>query len=118
MGTIGGTGTVSQLIFFLIHLLHKNIGAIDKTIPFNFFSQNRASGVAAIFNWRNFCKPISSMFIGTSPEFELALFNVCYHARRNRLCSVTLGGTNLNIQTFDITRSGRTFVSTAYPVIN
>jgi len=79
---------------------------------------NRASGIASIFNWRSMCKPISSLFIGTSPEFELAIFNVCYHARRNRLCPVTLGGTNLNIQTFDITRSGRTFVSTAYPVIN
>jgi poly(U)-specific endoribonuclease len=79
---------------------------------------NRASGIASIFNWRGFCKPISSLFIGTSPEFELAIFNVCYHARRNGLCPVTLGGTNLNIQTFDITRSGRTFVSTAYPVIN
>jgi len=78
----------------------------------------RGPGIATTFTWRNMCKPISSLFTGTSPEFELALFNVCFHARRNALCPVSLGGTLLQIQTFDITRSGRTFVATAFPQIN
>ena len=81
-------------------------------------TSQRVSAVASIFTWRNMCKPISSFFIGTSPEFELAIYNVCFHARRNALCPVTLGGTNMQIQTFDITRSGRAFVSTAFPNIS
>jgi len=77
----------------------------------------KGEAVATIFTWRNLCKSISSMFIGTSPELELALFTVCFHARRNALCPISLGGNQLRIQTFDITRSGRTFVGTAYPAL-
>lgn len=77
----------------------------------------RGSVIELVFAWRNYCKSISSMFIGTSPELELALFTICFYSRNNALCPVSLGGNLLQIQTYDISRDGQTFVATSYPVL-
>lgn len=46
---------------------------------------------AVKFNWRNHVKHAASFFIGTSPEFDLALYTLCFLTRQSRnTCKVCL----------------------------
>lgn len=71
--------------------------------------------ISESFDWRNAQKPISSMFIGTSPEFELGIYTICWYARPNTLCPIVLNSKKLKIQTYDIGYNGQKYVATAYP---
>ncbi|XP_034952354.1 poly(U)-specific endoribonuclease homolog [Chelonus insularis] len=62
-------------------------------------------------------KPVTTMFIGTSPELEMALYTVCYFARPDSSCPVSLGGTKFNIQTYKFKYRGKELIGSAYPEI-
>ncbi|NWU17695.1 ENDOU endoribonuclease, partial [Cephalopterus ornatus] len=70
------------------------------------------------FSWDGFHKEVGSAFIGSSPEFEIGLYTLCFLARPGRACHLSLGGHSLSIQTFPWTKStygsGRRFIATAY----
>ena len=53
---------------YLVHIVDKNIGTIGRGLTFT-------------FKWGQEQKPMSSMLIGTSPEFEMALYTTCILAR-------------------------------------
>ena len=38
------------------------------------------------FYWLDAFKPISTIWIGASPELEIALYTVCFNVRRNEVC--------------------------------
>lgn len=69
------------------------------------------------FDWIGKEKPISSMFVGTSPEFEIALYTVCFYARPGSRCPVKLNGKDINIQTHYSYRQGKRYVGSAFPDI-
>ena len=48
----------------------------------------------------------SSMFVGTSPAFEIALFTVCFIEHPNRPCSCHIGRSTITVQTFDAVNQG------------
>lgn len=53
---------------------------------------------AVKFSWRNRIKHVTSFFIGTSPEFDLAIYTLCFLTRQSRnKCKVKL---NLMINAF------------------
>lgn len=62
-------------------------------------------------------KPVTTMFVGTSPELEMALYTVCFYARPDAACPVSLGGTKFNIVTHRFRYRGNDLVGTAYPDI-
>ncbi|XP_032684675.1 poly(U)-specific endoribonuclease homolog isoform X2 [Odontomachus brunneus] len=62
-------------------------------------------------------KPVTAMFIGTSPELEMALYTVCFYARPDGKCPVSLGGTKFNVVTHKFRYRGKDLVGTAYPEI-
>lgn len=62
-------------------------------------------------------KPVTTMFVGTSPELEMALYTVCFYARPDGPCPVSLGGTKFNIVTHKFKYRGNDLVGTAYPDI-
>ncbi|XP_015608347.1 poly(U)-specific endoribonuclease homolog [Cephus cinctus] len=62
-------------------------------------------------------KPVTTMFIGTSPELEMALYTVCFFARPDKPCPVSLGGTKFNIMTYKFRYRGKDLIGSAYPDI-
>ena len=57
---------------YLGHIDDKSIGTIGRGLTFT-------------FKWGQEQKPLSSMLIGTSPEFEMALYTTCILARSAEL---------------------------------
>ncbi|XP_078544728.1 uridylate-specific endoribonuclease-like isoform X3 [Lissotriton helveticus] len=76
--------------------------------------------IGKVFEWEGFIKEVGSSFIGSSPEFDFAMYSLCFIARPGRSCKVSLGGHPLSIQTYTWTKSsygdGRNYIATAYPV--
>ncbi|XP_014218463.1 poly(U)-specific endoribonuclease homolog [Copidosoma floridanum] len=62
-------------------------------------------------------KPVTNIFVGTSPELEMALYTICFYARPDTLCPVSLGGTKFNIITHKFTYRSRAHIGSAYPNI-
>ncbi|ESO86431.1 hypothetical protein LOTGIDRAFT_220728 [Lottia gigantea] len=67
------------------------------------------------FTWDGKWKPISSFFIGTSPEFDMALSTICMLTAPNRACKYTIQGQHFRIQTYDNTHVSGLQVASAYP---
>ncbi|XP_053560962.1 uridylate-specific endoribonuclease D [Bombina bombina] len=73
------------------------------------------------FKWSTYLKSIGSFFIGSSPEFDIAIYTLCYVTRPDSLCSVSLGGVTLQVQTYSWANStygnGKRYVASSYPVV-
>ncbi|XP_056109848.1 uridylate-specific endoribonuclease A [Rhinichthys klamathensis goyatoka] len=71
------------------------------------------------FNWNGYYKEVGSAFIGCSPEFDLAIYSLCYITRPGKRCYVSLGGQSLGIQTYTWDKSsygdGKKYIASAYP---
>ena len=61
-------------------------------------------------------RPNATIFIGTLPELEMALYTICFYARPNNLCPVSLGGTKFNIYTHSFTYFGTEIIDLALPM--
>lgn len=70
------------------------------------------------YEWLGEPKSIGSMWIGTSPELELAVYTVCFFARPDSLCPITMDGNNFHVQTWNENYGGKTLVGSAYPDID
>ncbi|XP_051817110.1 uridylate-specific endoribonuclease isoform X2 [Antechinus flavipes] len=72
------------------------------------------------FNWDGYYKEVGSAFIGSSPEFEFALYSLCFIGRPGRMCHLSLGGYSLAIQTYTWDKTtygnGKKYIATAYVV--
>ncbi|NXB17988.1 ENDUC protein, partial [Rhagologus leucostigma] len=66
------------------------------------------------FRWDGHPKPRGSLLVGSSPEFDLALFTLCFLARPDRQCHISLGGEAATIQTY--TWDKQRLVASAYPL--
>lgn len=62
-------------------------------------------------------QPVSTVFVGTSPELEFALYTMCFFARPNNPCPVSLGGTEFTIYVSRINYFGKDILISAYPDI-
>ncbi|KAJ8674398.1 hypothetical protein QAD02_005660 [Eretmocerus hayati] len=78
---------------------------------------DKAAIVKAHVKFNNIDKPTTSFFVGTSPELEMALYTVCFFARPEAACPVSLGGTKFNIITHKFRYRGKDLIGSAYPEI-
>lgn len=62
-------------------------------------------------------RPVTTIFVGTSPELEMALYTVCFFVRPNGACPVSVGGTPFTIYTSKISYFGKEIMFSAYPEI-
>ncbi|KAM6229577.1 LOW QUALITY PROTEIN: uridylate-specific endoribonuclease C-like [Spheniscus humboldti] len=76
--------------------------------------------LALQYRWSGYLKSIGSTFMGSSPEFDLALYTLCYKTRPDRQCHVSLGGKAAAIQTYSWANSfygdNQRFVASSYPL--
>lgn len=60
--------------------------------------------------------PEVSMFVGTSPELETALYTLCFMARPDRPCKLRYNNVPFTIQTKTLRADNILLIDTAYPV--
>jgi len=66
------------------------------------------------FEWEGQEKFISSSFIGTSPEFEMALYSMCFFSGKEE-SHVAVGPFKVIIKAFTIKQNGGPFIGSAFP---
>ena len=59
-------------------------------------------------------KPIGSSFIGTSPEFELAMYTILYYCSTERHTDVTIAGQHVILACFKMGQHG---LGTCHPIL-
>lgn len=69
------------------------------------------------FNQQGVDKPVDTMFIGTSPELEMALYTLCYVTRVDKDCNLKLGTKDVNIVTHNYRYRSKNYIGSAYPQI-
>jgi len=67
------------------------------------------------FTWYGANKAIGGYYIGTSPEYELAVYTLCFFTRPNSQCRVEANGIQHFIQTYELNSNGQVLVGSAYP---
>ncbi|XP_047492981.1 uridylate-specific endoribonuclease-like isoform X1 [Penaeus chinensis] len=73
--------------------------------------------VKVAYKWMDKMKKAGSMFVGTSPELDLAVYTLCILTRPNRGCPVQMNGHKFNIQTWVQKSDGKELVGAAFPAI-
>lgn len=86
--------------------------------PNNSFLFQKSNLVKVHYRWLNVIKPSGSMFVGTSPELELALYTICFLTYADDRCPLSLGGKTFGIQTYTyrLNRNRGTVIGSAYPI--
>ncbi|KAG4040440.1 hypothetical protein PC123_g24021 [Phytophthora cactorum] len=75
---------------------------------------NKEQLITFQFQWEDEMKPVSTSLIGVSPEFEMALYTLCYlNGQENN--HVQLGPYLCNIKCFTFGRGKDTKIGTAFP---
>lgn len=69
------------------------------------------------FSLNQINKPVNAMFVGTSPELEVALYTVCFEVRPDKECPISLGGNKLLIRTHTFRYRGKNLIGSAFPEI-
>ncbi|XP_069614796.1 uridylate-specific endoribonuclease isoform X3 [Ranitomeya imitator] len=70
------------------------------------------------FNWEGFHKEVGTQIIGSSPEFDFAVYSLCFISRPGKKCTISMGGHEIAIQTYEWTKTsynnGKKYIATAY----
>ncbi|KAK6040068.1 endoribonuclease XendoU, partial [Cooperia oncophora] len=81
------------------------------------FVIKRGTVMASVkFTWKGDLKRSGSILIGTSPEYDMALYTLCFLSRRGRdQCEVEIDGCPLAITSFDIIQNNKVFIGSIFP---
>ncbi|XP_017774899.1 PREDICTED: poly(U)-specific endoribonuclease homolog [Nicrophorus vespilloides] len=66
------------------------------------------------FKFHNIDKPVGTLFIGSSPELEIALYSTCFILRPDDACPVRAAGNNYAIRTHSYRYRGKNMIGSAY----
>ena len=87
---------------YLGHVIKKNFG-------------NSGTLITNVFTWNGASKKIGSMFVGTSPELEMALYTICFVVKKEETCKMTLKNVPIQIKTHKMTQRNFDYIGTAFP---
>ncbi|WKX88292.1 hypothetical protein Q1695_008158 [Nippostrongylus brasiliensis] len=81
------------------------------------FVIKRAAVMASVkFSWRGDLKRSGSLLFGTSPEYDMALYTLCFLARRGQnQCKVEIDGCPLAITSYDLVQNNKVYIGTIFP---
>ncbi|CAJ0585656.1 unnamed protein product, partial [Mesorhabditis spiculigera] len=108
-------GEVSGMHNWLrMYYLERNV---TEQFDYKGFLVKRGNLMGALkFSWQSEMKRSGSLLIGTSPEFDMALYTMCFLSRRGRkTCDVEIDGCDLQITSYDLTQQGKVFVGSVFP---
>lgn len=80
------------------------------------YSFQKASLLKLNFKMDEVIRPNATIFVGTLPELEMSLYTICFYARPNDLCPVSLGGAKFNIFTHSFRYYGKDLIDLALPI--
>ncbi|XP_060081017.1 uridylate-specific endoribonuclease-like [Ylistrum balloti] len=66
------------------------------------------------FTWFDKPKPLTTLLVGTSPEFDLAVLTTCFLVRKNTNCNFNMAGHDLTVKSYDVSYVHGNQVATAY----
>lgn len=84
---------------------------------YGYISSKEPDIIAAKFEWNGKMKTKGSFFIGVSPEFDMAIYTLCAMTHPNSICSFTIQGQTIQIQTWDINHKSGLQIGSAYPIL-
>ncbi|KAL3888573.1 hypothetical protein ACJMK2_000939 [Sinanodonta woodiana] len=111
VGELKGTKTVSGLHNWIQFYLEEKNGNLQYA---SFLIRKEPNIIAPAFFWHGIKKTKSPFFLGTSPEFDMAVYSICCLVYRDSLCKFTLQNQAVSIQTWDIVHKSGYQVASAY----
>eukprot|EP01036_Dinobryon_divergens_P024318 gene24318-32755_t len=67
------------------------------------------------FLWNGQLKPVSTTLVGTSPEFEIALYTLCFYQQEKADNDVILGPYRVRVTCHTWDQQGKKYIATSYP---
>lgn len=102
VGEVRGTSEVTGFHNWLQGYLEEKAG---RWVYGGYQSTCNPENVRHSFDWTvdgtTYTKPVTSSLMKASPEFELALYTVCFRTRRNVDCRASLGGNIVVVKNYD-----------------
>lgn len=78
--------------------------------------KQKAQVIKYRFSFDNIDKSVNSMFVGTLPELDIALYTVCFEVNKSE-CHVSLEGKKFVIRTYPFKYRGKRLIGSAFPEI-
>ncbi len=109
-------GVVKGFHNWLFFLTQEQKGEVDY-YGFNYALSLRGKGcvMKSIFEWDGMVKPVSSIFLGLSPEIELAIYTICALIRPDDTVEISLAGKKIDVRTHVFKQRGKKYLGSAYP---
>ena len=117
---------VHNWVFFLLQEVcgKVNYFGFDKALDFgnNLHGDERGGIITSSFSWEEnnsrYLKPYSGLFIGVSPEMEVAIYTLAFFLNPGGALKISLGGSKVEIQTHTVLAQDKTYISSAFPKIS
>lgn len=77
----------------------------------------KGSVVKLRFAYDGLNKPVNGVFLGTTPELEIALYTLCFATFPDKDCLVASNGNEFKIKTYTFRYRGKTVIGSAYPEV-
>ncbi|KAK7091884.1 hypothetical protein V1264_009506 [Littorina saxatilis] len=79
---------------------------------YGYVAQAHPNLIATNYDWQGRHKGLGSFFVGTSPEFDMALYTLCALTHTG---AVRLDGSTVHVQIYDVTQISGMQIASAYP---